>query len=169
MRTNTHKTQPLLCATLLTSSVLCFLRKHDVLCVTFFYSGDLVNKKACFTSLTDNWNTPESLYLQLHAEFKFDFDPCPANHFKDGLNINWGRSNFVNPPFSNWQEWVEKGCEEYLKGKIVVFLLAARTDTKAFHEIIIPYASEIRFIKGRLKFGGAKRGAPFPSMVVIFE
>lgn len=75
----------------------------------------------------------------------------------------------MNPPFSNWQKWVEKGCEEYLKGKVVVFLLAARTDTKAFHEIILPYASEIRFIKGRLKFGGAKRGAPFPSMVVIFE
>ena len=127
------------------------------------------NKQACFSSLKDEWNTPFSIFKELDKEFKFDFDPCPENHIKDGLSINWGRSNFVNPPFGNWQEWVKKGYEEHKKGKIVVFLIAARTDTKAFHEIIIPYASEIRFIKGRIKFGGSKHGAPFPSMVVVFS
>ena len=127
------------------------------------------NKQACFTSLTDNWNTPDSIYEQLDKEFMFDFDPCPQNYVQDGLSINWGRSNFVNPPFSNWQKWVTKGYEEHKKNKTVVFLIPARTDTKAFHEIILPYANEIRFIKGRLRFGGSTQNAPFPSMVVIFK
>ena len=142
-------------------------------CVTLSW-GDMMNKEACFTSLTDEWKTPESIYDKLHREFTFTYDPCPmTTHYNDrwadGLNSNWGSCNFVNPPFSNWQEWVKKGYEEHKKGKIVVFLIAARTDTKAFHDIILPFASEIRFIKGRLKFGGSKYGAPFPSMVVIFK
>ena len=131
-----------------------------------------MNKQACFTSTKDEWNTPESFFKQLDLEFDFDFDPCPIIHDTqtwDGLIEEWGNRNFVNPPFSNWQEWVKKGYEEHKKGKIVVFLIAARTDTKAFHEIILPYAAEIRFIKGRLKFGGSKHSAPFPSMVVIFK
>ena len=128
-----------------------------------------MNKDACFSSMTDEWNTPSSIYIQLDNEFRFDFDPCPNDPSFNGLQIEWGPRSYVNPPFSNWQIWVRKGYDEYKKGKLVVFLLAARTDTKAFHEIILPYASEIRFIKGRLKFGDAKNSAPFPSMVVIFK
>ena len=127
------------------------------------------NKDACFSSMTDEWNTPSSIYIQLDNEFRFDFDPCPNDPSFNGLQIEWGQRSYVNPPFSNWQIWVHKGYEEHKKGKMVVFLLAARTDTKAFHEIIIPFATEIRFIQGRLKFGGSKTGAPFPSMVVIFK
>ena len=130
------------------------------------------DKQACFSSLTDDWKTPESIYRQLNDEFDFTFDPCPIRHDTqtwNGLIEEWEDRNFVNPPFKNWQDWVRKGYEEHKKGKIVVFLLASRTDTKAFHEIILPYAKEIRFIKGRLKFGGSKYGAPFPSMVVIFK
>ena len=128
-----------------------------------------MNKMACFTSLTDKWNTPESIYKKLDAEFHFDYDPCPEHPSFDGLNIEWGDCNFINPPFSNWQKWVKKGYEQWIHNKLCVFLLAARTDTKAFHEIMLPYATEIRFIKGRLKFGGSKYGAPFPSMIVIFS
>ena len=128
-----------------------------------------MNKQACFLSITDCWNTPESIYNDLNNEFHFDFDPCPSNPSFDGLIIEWGERNFINPPFSNWQEWIKKGYEEYKKGKLCVFLIAARTDTKAFHEIIIPYAKEIRFIKGRLRFNESKSGAPFPSMIVIFQ
>ena len=130
------------------------------------------NKQACFTSITDDWKTPESIYQQLDDEFDFTFDPAPIKHDTqtwDGLIEEWGDRNFINPPFSDWQKWVKKGYEEYKKGKVVVFLLAARTDTKAFHEIILPYANEIRFIKGRLKFGRYKSAAPFPSIVVIFK
>ena len=129
---------------------------------------------ALYTSMSDHWKTPTTIYDKLNEEFNFDFDPCPHNETPDfdGLRIEWRSSNFVNPPYSNWQEWIKKGYEEYRKEKTVVFLIAARTDTKAFHEIIIPYATEIRFLRGRLKFIGTlgtARSAPFPSMVVIFK
>ncbi len=64
---------------------------------------------------------------------------------------------------------MEKGLEEYRRGKTVVFLIPARTDTKWFHAYVLPYASEIRFIKGRLRFGDAQNSAPFPSMIVVFN
>ena len=89
-----------------------------------------MNKQAVFSSLKDEWNTPESLYRNLNDEFHFDFDPCPNNPSFDGLSIKWGNRNFINPPFSQWQKWVIKGYEEYKKGKLCVFLIAARTDTK---------------------------------------
>ena len=72
---------------------------------------------------------------------------------------------------SLWQgviEWVEKAYTESLKGKTVVMLLPARTDTKWFHKFVLNKA-EIRFIKGRLKFGDGNNSAPFPSMVVIYR
>ena len=115
------------------------------------------------------WLTPPDLMRELDNEFHFDFDPCPSNPNFDGLIIDWGKRNFVNPPFSEWQTWVKKGFEESKKGKLIVFLIAARTDTKAFHEIILPYATEIRFIKGRMKFGDSRKSAPFPSMIVVFR
>ena len=55
----------------------------------------------------------------------------------------------------------------YRGGATVVMLLPARTDTRWFHDYIYGKA-EVRFIRGRLKFGGSKNSAPFPSMVVIF-
>ena len=115
------------------------------------------------------WLTPPDLMADLEREFHFDFDPCPTNPFTDGLFIDWGKRNFVNPPYKDWQKWVAKGYEEHKKGKLVVFLIAARTDTKAFHEIILPFAKEIRFIRGRLRFNDYKGSAPFPSMVVVFR
>ena len=128
--------------------------------------------KPYFSSISDRWNTPISFYRKLDEEFLFDFDPCPPEHDFDGLNIEWGQRNFVNPPYSNWQTWIKKGYLESRKGKLAVFLLAARTDTKAFHNYIIPFADEIRFILGRIKFVGPlgiTQAAPFPSMIVIFN
>jgi hypothetical protein len=63
------------------------------------------------------------------------------------------------------RDWLERGLE----AELAVFLIPARTDTRWFHEIVLAAAKEIRFIKGRLKFGDAKNSAPFPSMVVIFK
>jgi len=95
-------------------------------------------------------------------------DPCPLNADFDGLAIEWGTCNFVNPPFSQRDKWIQKGFEEWKKGKTVVFLIKSATDTKAFHKYILPHA-EIRYIEGRLKFGGSKHPAPFPSMIAIFR
>jgi hypothetical protein len=121
-----------------------------------------------FSSATDIWSTPTDVYKVLDAEFGFDFDPCPLNPQFDGLAIEWGSCNFVNPPYSDLAKWIKKSYEEHKKGKIVVMLIPSRTDTKAWHEYIMK-AQDIRFIKGRLKFGDAKHNAPFPSVIVVFK
>ena len=79
-----------------------------------------------------------------------------------------GGATFCNPPYSEISVWVQKAVNEAKKGKTVVLLIPSRTDTKWWHEYIMK-AQEIRFIKGRLKFGGSKNSAPFPSAVVVFN
>lgn len=127
-----------------------------------------MNMKVHFSSANDYWRTPEDVYNALNDEFHFNFDPCPVNPSFDGLATTWGTRNFVNPPYSKLAAWLRKGYEEAILGKVVVFLIPSRTDTKAWHEYAMK-ADEIRFIKGRLKFQGAKYSAPFPSAVVIFN
>jgi site-specific DNA-methyltransferase (adenine-specific) len=123
-----------------------------------------------FSSASDRWATPKAVYAALDREFKFDFDPCPLDGDGDGLAplfCEWrGKRVFCNPPYGpGIGEWLKRGLESQL----AVYLIPARTDTKWFHEIVLPKANEIRFIKGRLKFGEAINGAPFPSMIVIFK
>jgi phage N-6-adenine-methyltransferase len=121
-----------------------------------------------FSSQTDEWRTPTAVYDGLNAEFDFDFDPCPLGGDVDGLSIEWGKRNFVNPPYSDISRWIAKGYAEWQAGKTVVFLIPSRTDTRWWHDYVMN-ATEIRFIKGRLRFGDAKAGAPFPSCVVVFD
>ena len=84
-------------------------------------------------------------------------------------SLGGGYRVFCNPPYSNIAEWVKKCYEESKKdGTLVVMLIPARTDTKYFHDYIL-HRAEVRFIKGRLKFGDSKNSAPFPSMIVIFR
>jgi phage N-6-adenine-methyltransferase len=141
-----------------------------------------MNTDLMFSSETDLWSTPQEFYDQLDKEFKFDLDPscnidnckCEYGFWKeefDGLKEEWHKfkSVFCNPPYGKViGQWVKKAYEESLKGSTVVMLLPARTDTKWFHNYIYGKA-EIRFVKGRLKFGGSKNSAPFPSMVVIYK
>lgn len=123
---------------------------------------------ALLTSQKQNWITPERFYQELNKEFNFDFDPCPVNPKFDGLAIDWKRSNFVNPPYNQIKRWLVKGFSEWKKGKTVVFLIPSRTDTIWWHEFVM-FATEIRFIKGRLKFSNSKNSAPFPSAIVVFR
>lgn len=123
--------------------------------------------RVLFSGMSPHWPTPEKVYAELDQEFRFDFDPCPLGLLNDGLVIDWGDSNFVNPPYGRGLiHWLEKGFAENRKGKTVVFLLPSRTDTKWFHEYGLK-ADEIRFIKSRLKFGSAVNNAPFPSLVLV--
>lgn len=122
-----------------------------------------------FSSQSIHWRTPESVFVELNEEFHFDCDPCPFGG-SGGLNKEWGYRNFVNPPYGrSIFKWLEKGIIEFRSRKLCVFLLPARTDTKWFHFYVLPFAKEIRFIKGRLRYGGAKNNAPFPSMIIIFD
>ena len=137
----------------------------------------------------DNYATPPELYNELNEEFNFDFDPCPYNEseiINDGLKINWGKSNFVNPPYSQKlkEQFIIKGIEEMRKGNTSVFLIPVSTSTKLFHNYIKPNANEIRFLKGRVKFGKINDNGEFyyplnkygkvqsgtkDSMIVIFK
>jgi site-specific DNA-methyltransferase (adenine-specific) len=128
-----------------------------------------------FSSLRLDWRTPTELYKTLDAEFHFNFDPCPSlpkeREKFNGLAVDWGSSNFVNPPYGNEiGKWIKKGYEEWLKGKTVVFLIPSRTDTAYWHDYVMK-ADEIRFIRGRVHFVHPDKSgpAPFPSAIVVFR
>lgn len=133
-----------------------------------------------FMSNDQTWETPIDFYNELNKEFGFTLDPCcslktaKCEKFytvkENGLVQDWGKEVvFMNPPYGREQiEWIKKAYNESLKeNTIVVCLIPSRTDTKVWHDIIFPYA-EVRFLKGRLKFGNSKNAAPFPSALVIF-
>lgn len=142
-----------------------------------------MNTEVMFSSQTDQWATPQYFYDELDREFHFTLDPCADenNHKCDlyfdkqtnGLNQNWGGNQvYCNPPYGREiGKWVEKcSIESQKQNTMCVMLIPARTDTKWFHEYIYKKPNvEIRFIKGRLKFGDSTNSAPFPSMVVIFR
>lgn len=134
-----------------------------------------------FSSATDEWATPQGFFDKLNEEFHFTLDPCALPHNakckkfftpnEDGLRQDWGGEIvFCNPPYGRAiSDWVRKCSEESKKpNTTVVALIPARTDTRYFHEYIYKKARDIRFIKGRLKFGSSKNSAPFPSMVIVF-
>lgn len=121
--------------------------------------------RVVFKSMSDEWRTPASVYKSLDDEFHFKFDPCPLGG-SAGLEGDWQGPAFCNPPYSVIAKWVEKAYNEG-QSKTVVLLIPSRTDTRWWHSYVMA-AKEIRFIKGRLRFGGAKYNAPFPSCVVVF-
>ena len=139
-----------------------------------------MNNDVMFSSKTDLWETPQEFFDELDREFHFDLDVCatPENAKcspyytpeQDGLSQPWTGVCWCNPPYGRKiGDWVRKGFLASAEGgATVVMLLPARTDTRWFHKYIYGRA-EVRFIKGRLKFGGSKNSAPFPSMVVIFR
>lgn len=135
-----------------------------------------------FSCKTDQWETPQDFFDQLDNEFHFTLDPCAdeTNHKceryftkeQDGLQQDWsGETVFCNPPYGRKVgKWVEKCFREVYQGscKCAVLLLFANTDTRWFHDWIY-HKAEVRFIKGRLKFGGGRVNSPKPSMVVIYR
>lgn len=134
----------------------------------------------------DSARTPPSLFKILDARYHIKVDTActeqnmltPVSIGFDALEIDWvewfGKTVFYcNPPYSNPAPFIKKAYEESLKGATAVMLLPADTSTVAFHEYCMK-ASEIIFIKGRVKFnnpdGTPMKGAPkFGSMVVVFK
>lgn len=131
-----------------------------------------------FSSKTDQHPTPQKFFDTLNAEFRFDTDVCAdaqnakcARFFtqeQDGLAQAWTGVCWMNPPYGkNIGLWMEKAMNSAAAGATVVCLVPSRTDTRWWHEYAM--RGEVRFVRGRLKFGDAKTGAPFPSAVVIFR
>lgn len=139
-----------------------------------------MNKDVMFSSKTDLWSTPQDFFDKLNDEFHFTLDVCamPENAKcekyytpdDDGLSQPWDGVVWCNPPYGrDIRKWILAGqVASKCRKSTVVMLLPARTDTRWFHDLILG-KSEIRFIRGRLKFGGSKNSAPFPSMVVVFR
>lgn len=123
--------------------------------------------RVLFSSASQHWATPTAVYAALDAEFHFTLDPCPLmDDARDGLSQSWyGERVYCNPPYGREiGMWLAKAHEPAL----AVYLLPARTDTRWWHEYAM-HADEIRFLKGRLRFGNAKTGAPFPSVVLVYR
>ena len=122
--------------------------------------------RVLFSAASEHWATPRALRRALGREFCFTLDPCPLKPQRDGLRRSWrGHRVYCNPPYGRGiAAWLAKAPE----AQLAVYLLPARTDTKWWHEYAMR-ATEIRFLRGRLKFGGSKNSAPFPSVVLVYR
>lgn len=134
-----------------------------------------------YSSKTNEWSTPQDFFDELDKEFNFTLDLCStsenakcAKYFTvedDGLKQDWSNDVvFMNPPYGREiKHWIKKAYEESLNGATVVCLIPSRTDTIYWHDYIFGKADDIRFVRGRLKFGGSKNSAPFPSAIIIYK
>lgn len=139
-----------------------------------------------FSRQTDEWATPQDLFDDIHAEFGFTLDAaataentkCPRfwTAQDDALAQEWTGCVWLNPPYSQCRAFIAKAARASHAGATVVALVPARTDTRWFHEHVWSRETgscragvELRFLKGRLRFGSATAGAPFPSVVIIFR
>lgn len=131
-----------------------------------------------FSSRSIMWETPQGFFDRLNAEFGFETDVCAVaenakcpRYFSpemDGLAQEWTGVCWMNPPYGREiVNWMQKAHLSSEGGALVVCLVPARTDTAWWHDYAIK--GEIRFVRGRLKFGGHKNSAPFPSAVVVFR
>lgn len=139
-------------------------------------------------SRRDEWGTPQWLFDLLHAEFRFQLDVCAsADNAKlpaffspetDGLSQRWHGPAWMNPPYARSEliRWLAKAVEQS-KRTTVVGLIPAWTSAAYWHECVLPHASEIRFIDGRVPFVGPRKGngrrgsfsPPFSSVVVVWQ
>lgn len=138
-------------------------------------------QRQMFEVTREDWTTPPAVFAELDAEFGFTLDPCSSDenalcvkHYTladDGLRQRWAPERvYMNPPYGREVgKWVRKAHDEALLGALVVGLVPSRTDTAWWHDWIQDKA-EVRFLRGRLKFGGRRvNSAPFPSAVVVWR
>ena len=131
-----------------------------------------------FSSKSDLWETPQEFFDTYNAVYVFTLDvcattensKCPAFFTQEmnGLAQEWSGNCWMNPPYGRTiGQWMKKAYESSLKGATVVCLVPARTDTAWWHDYAMK--GEIEFLRGRLKFGGHKNNAPFPSAIVVMR
>lgn len=136
-----------------------------------------------FISAKQDWTTPDELFNPINVEFIFTLDAAADSKNKrapqyytaemDGLKQNWkNHTVWLNPPYGDFggklSDWIKKSADAAALGATVVVLIPARTNTNWFHDVCLKYG-EVRFIRGRPKFGGAEHGLPQPLCLVIFR
>lgn len=136
-----------------------------------------------FESAKQDWTTPDDVFIPINAEFKFTLDAAADdnnaradlffNAEDDALTQDWGKHVvWLNPPYGEragkLSDWIKKGLDASRGGATVCMLIPARTNTNWFHDICLKHG-EVRFIRGRPKFGGADHGLPQPLCFVIFR
>lgn len=152
-------------------------------------------RRIVFSSTTCEWPTPQALFDELDDEFHFVLDACasrtnrkantwygldhPSRARRDGLAGNWAAdvrsvdrdgAVWMNPPYGKGiAAWMAKAQATAAAGVTVVCLVPARTDTKWFHEHVLGARAQVRFLRGRVKFGDAKNSAPFPNLVIVYR
>lgn len=139
----------------------------------------MINQSVHFSSASDEWPTPQDFFDKVSDEFGgFDLDPCCTSESAkapkfftkedDGLSQVWRGKVWMNPPYGRTiGHWMAKAFRSFKAGATVVCLVPARTDTAWWHDYAMK--GDIRFIRGRLKFGGHKNSAPFPSALIVFK
>ena len=137
----------------------------------------MANFDKAFTSTNKDWETPDEIFIPLNKEFEFTLDVCASaknakcdNYYtiKDNaLKLPWTGTCWMNPPYGQKKRWIEKAYKESLNGALVVCLVPARTNTNWWHDYCMK--GEVRFIRGRPKFKGAKYGLPQPLAIIIFD
>jgi len=143
--------------------------------------GRASGARAIFSSASGEWTTPPDLFAELDREFRFNLDAAATEEnalrtryftrADDALAQRWTGRVFCNPPYGrSVGSWVRKARASVESGdaEVVVMLLPARTDTAWWHDHVV-HAAEVRFLRGRVRFGDAASGAPFPSAVVVFR
>lgn len=129
-----------------------------------------------FSSRTEMWETPQWLFDKYNNVYHFTLDVCATEDNakceeyyspeQDSLKQEWTGMCWCNPPYGRGIErWIQKAIDS---SAVTVMLLPARTDTKWFHELVLPNA-KVEFIRGRLRFGGSANNAPFPSLIAVFN
>ncbi len=138
-------------------------------------------QEAMVSSKSNEWETPQGLFDELDREFHFTLDPCATDQnakcvkfytkHDNGLKQSWANERiFMNPPYGGHTgKWIEKAWYESGNGAIVVCLIVSATDRSYWHDYIFPFASEIRWLRGRVTFGDAKSTAPFASAILVFN
>jgi len=119
---------------------------------------------------SDHYQTPERVFDILHEQgldAKHFFDPCPFHASFDGLEIDWHHWNYVNPPYSLLEKFIEKAFNEFIQGRFSALLLPVKSDKDWWHDYIINHNFQIIWIRGRLKFKNTNNPAPNPHCLVI--
>nr|WP_232304582.1 phage N-6-adenine-methyltransferase [Microbacterium sp. XT11] len=125
-----------------------------------------------FAKRNDRYLTPLPL---VRACGEFDLDPCGApghptaatvwtpEEVGDGLSMPWFGRVWLNPPYGRTiGDWVER-LFQHGSG---VALIPCSPDTKLWQSLVLPSASCILFVRGRVRYVNAARPANHPSALI---